>query len=227
MIPREVMLEIERDSVVGFGFLGRLRLWLFLYFWNNINNDRHKVFFFVRLVPPLSSVRIMKVMVVEFWVIVEIIVSVIVAWASEVVIDMESFPLVSEPEVVEMIIMWLRSHVLGWRCVLEASILDGWFHRVRVCLLFWIVDSDIVWLEFCSLPIGEISIIPEVLVLVYWHTMNPKSEVPCIVARAAMLIELSIASGAPSLAGFIIEVSENAVEVSLERSSFLDWRRPL
>ena len=227
MIPREVMLEIERDSVVGFGFLRRLRLWLFLYFWNNINNDRHKVFFFVRLVPPLSSVRIMKVMVVEFWVIVEIIVSVIVAWASEVVIDMESFPLVSEPEVVEMIIMWLRSHVLGWRCVLEASILDGWFHRVRVCLLFWIVDSDIVWLEFCSLPIGQISIIPEVLVLVYWHTMNPKSEVPCIVARAAMLIELSIASGAPSLAGFIIEVSENAVEVSLERSSFLDWRRPL
>ena len=221
------MLEIERDSVVGFGFLRRLRLWLFLYFWNNINNDRHKVFFFVRLVPPLSSVRIMKVMVVEFWVIVEIIVSVIVAWASEVVIDMESFPLVSEPEVVEMIIMRLRSHVLGWRCVLEASILDGWFHRVRVCLLFWIVDSDIVWLEFCSLPIGEISIVPEVLVLVYWHTMNPKSEVPCIVARAAMLIELSIASGAPSLAGFIIEVSENAVEVSLERSSFLDWRRPL
>ena len=42
----------------------------------------------------------MKVMVVEFWVIVEIIVSVIVSWASQVVIDMESFPFISEPKVV-------------------------------------------------------------------------------------------------------------------------------
>ena len=180
----------------------------------------------MRLVPSLGSVRIMKVMVVEFWVIVEIIVSVIIAWASKVVIDVESFPFVSEPKGVEMIIMWFRSHVLGWRCVLEASILDGWFYRVRVRLLFWIVDSDIVWLEFCGLPISEISIIPEVRVIVYRHTMNSNSEIPCGVARAAMLIELSILSGAPSLAGFFIEISEDAVEVCLESASFLDWRRP-
>jgi hypothetical protein len=83
VIAREVMLEIERNSVVGFGFLRRFRLWFFLlYFWNYIYNNWNKVFFFVRLVPPLSSVRIMKVMVVKFWVIVEIIVSVIVPWAS-------------------------------------------------------------------------------------------------------------------------------------------------
>ena len=227
MIAREVMLEIERNSVVGFGFLRRFRLWFFfLYFWNNIYNDWNIVFFFVRLVPPLSSVRIMKVMVVKFWVIVEIIVSVVVPWASEIIIDVKSFPFVSEPKVVEMIIMLLRSHVLGWRCALEASPLDGWFNRVRVRLLFWVVDSDIVWLEFCGLASAEISIIPEVRVIVYGHTMNANSEVPCGVARAAMLVELSIVSGAPSLASFIIEVSENAVEVSLERASLLDWRGP-
>ena len=168
----------------------------------------------------------MKVMVVEFWVIVEIIVSVIVSWASQVVIDMESFPFVSEPKVVEMIVMLLRSLVLVWKCLLEASPLDGWFHRVRVCLLFWVVNSDIVWLEFCGLPIAEVSVIPEVRVIVYRHTMNSNPEVPSRVARAAMLVELSIVSSAPSLASFIIEVSEDAVEVSLERASVLDWRYP-
>ncbi len=65
---------------------------------------------------------------------------------------MKSFPFIGEPKVVEMIVMFLRSLVLGWECLLEASPLDGWFHRVRVCLLFWVVDSDIVWLEFCGLP---------------------------------------------------------------------------
>ena len=125
-----------------------------------------------------------------------------------------------------MPVMWFRALVLGWKCLFEASPLDGWCDCVRVCLLFWVVYSDIVGFKSLGIWIVKIPVIPEVRVLMYWDAMSPQAPVPLSVVIASMLVELSIRSSAPSFTGCSIEVGKDVVEIGLESAPGLDRGLP-
>ena len=181
----------------------------------------------MRLVSFFGGVRIVKMVVVEIWrgpVIVEM--PVIASWTSKIILDSKACIIVCKTRRVGMLIGWNRTLILGWNGLSGASPLDGWCNCVRVCLLFWVVHSDIVLFERLSIWIVTIPIIPEGCVLMYWDAMSLQAPVPVKIVIASVLVELSIGSSAPSFTGCLVEVGKDLVEVSLESAPGLDRRLP-
>jgi hypothetical protein len=132
----------------------------------------------VRLISSLGGIRIVKVMVVESWGVVIVVVPVVPAWTSKEVFDVMSFIVIFKAKLITVLVVldWLL--VLWWDDALESSPLDGWLYSVRVGLLIWVVHIDIVGSKGRSPAFAVISIVPEVRVLVHWNSVWVKAVVP-------------------------------------------------
>ena len=230
MVSGEVVLKVERSistEVRSSAFkLFDLCLWnLRSRDW--VHNDWDEVLLWMGLVPFLGSVWVVQVVVVEFWHVVKVEVPVVVAWTSEVVLNIEVIPLVLKTEGVFVIVSFLWLLVLGWNVALESGPLDGGGHLVGVCLFLWVVDRDVIVTKLSSFVIVVVAVVPEVLVLVDWDAVWVKTPIPVEVAGTTMLVELSVGTVSKLSSDLFIEVIKNVVEVSLEGAASLHGRHPL
>ena len=230
----EVVLEVEwglSTKVRSSRRRGlRLRLWGWdRGGWDGIDDDGDVVLLWVGLVPPFRGVWVGEVVVVElvlFPIFPVVEVPVVIAWTSEVVLDVEAFPFVLEAEVVDVVVVLSRPLVLRWEHALNCCPLDGRLYLVGVGLLLWVEDLDVVVLPVSGVRRGVVSIVPEMRVLVHWDSVWVKSPVPVGVAVSSVLVEFSIGSRAPCCACRVVEVIKDGVEVGLEGAASLDGGHP-
>lgn len=134
--------------------------------WDWVNDYWNKVLVNGWLVQSLDRIWIWEVVVVELNVVLVVVVAMIVAWGAEIVLNIEVFVLVEVAFVVNVVKCWDWTLVLRGCEMLNSGVLDRWLHLEGEGLLLWEIYIDVVWFEFLSPWVAEVSIVGEMLMLI-------------------------------------------------------------